>query len=270
MAEKTSDPQTILSVTVGNDLTQIGISEGEALMASWQATTPPSMTADEAGVVLHDFFTQHEWFTDVSEFRIDGSIVASVVPALTDAWVQALRKVGGSRPLVVGPGLKTGIRMNYNDPAEIGADRIANMVAARNLIDGALIVVDLGTTTNFSVLDNAGAFCGSVITAGLRPSAKALSTAAAKLASVEVKTPTSVLGKSTSDAMRSGIVMGEAAKIDGLIERIWEELGYETEVIATGSGIDEVAALTKHVMRIEENLTMSGLAILYLMNRAKK
>lgn len=260
----------ILALAIGNDLIRIGILHNEKLTDTWSLTTPAALTVDEAEATIYSFLLTlaHRSGQEFNTLtRFDGAIIASVVPALTDTWIEACRKVCGSRPLVVGPGLKTGIRMNYNDPSELGADRIANIVAARSLLEPPFIVVDMGTTTNFSVMDAEGVFCGGIIAPGLRLSAEALSEKAALLATVGIKTPTNVIGKSTQEATRSGIVFGEAARSDGLIEAIWTELGYETTVIITGANAPEIAPHSKHVDRLEADLTLIGLSELYKKNR---
>lgn len=261
----------VLAINIGNNLIQIGLSRHDDSELVWHVATPNALTSDEARIILTSLFADDECLARFPDFQQpNGAIIASVVPPLTDAWVQASKKICGTRPLVVGPGLKTGLRMNYNDPAEIGADRIADLVAAHELLSGAFIIVDLGTTTNFSIVDSEGVFCGGIIAPGLRVSADALSKGAARLYAVDFRAPSSIIGKSTSEALQAGIIIGEVARMDGLIEKIWDELGYETEVIAAGHGVSEIASLTKHVNRVEENLTMRGLRSLYRMNRSNK
>lgn len=172
-----------------------------------------------------------------------------------------------AQALVVGPGLKTGLKMRYNDPGQLGADRIADLVAAKGSYAHPLIVVDFGTTTNFEVVDPEGAFIGGAIAPGLKLCAKALADAAARLPVVELIAPASMVGKNTREAMQAGIVMGEIARIDGLIDLMWGELGYETDVVATGSDADMLAALSKRIRRVDEHLTLRGLALLHAMNR---
>ena len=156
--------------------------------------------------------------------------------------------------------------MRYNDPAEIGADRIADLVAARALYGAPCVVVDWGTTTNFEVIDRDGAFLGGAIAPGLRLSVASLSQAAARLSVVEVKAPPSVIGKNTREAVQSGAVLGEAARVDGMIDLVWAELGYETPVVASGGDAAGMAALMRHAVHVEEDLSLQGLCLLHRMN----
>ena len=151
-----------LAVDVGNTLTRFGLFEGNELASTWCATTRPVITVDEAHAMLREFFLIRGLSSPSHEVSIERAIVSSVVPSITDAWVQAAHAVSTSRPLVVGPGLKTGLKMRFDDPGEVGSDRIADMVAAKELFGFPLIVVDFGTTTNFEVLDEGGAFAGGI------------------------------------------------------------------------------------------------------------
>ena len=240
--------RTVLCVDVGNSDTNLGLFVGGELEATWKVTTTERMTADEARMRMAGLFDMLE--RDGRRAICDDAVIASVVPGLTDAWVTATRALTGRRPLVVGPGVKTGVKMRYNDPGELGADR-----------------VDLGTTTNFEVVDEGGSFVGGIIAPGVKLSAKALSDAAAQLAMVDLKAPASVVGKNTREAMQAGVVMGEVALIDGLIDMVWRELGYETDVIATGSDAAAIAALSQRVARTDEHLTLRGLSMLHTLNR---
>ena len=182
-----------LAIDVGNTLTRFGLFEGNELASTWCATTRPVITVDEAHAMLREFFHIRGFSSGPREISIERAIVSSVVPSITDAWVQAAHAVSASRPLVVGPGLKTGLKMRFDDPGEVGSDRIADMVAAKELFGFPLIVVDFGTTTNFEVLDEDGAFAGGIIAPGLRLSLSALSSAAARLSMVEMKAPASIV-----------------------------------------------------------------------------
>ena len=257
--------RTVLCVDVGNSDTNLGLFVGGELEATWKVTTTERMTADEARMRMAGLFDMLE--RDGRRAICDDAVIASVVPGLTDAWVTATRALTGRRPLVVGPGVKTGVKMRYNDPGELGADRVADLVAARTAYTAPFIVVDLGTTTNFEVVDEGGSFVGVIIAPGVKLSAKALSDAAAQLAMVDLKAPASVVGKNTREAMQAGVVMGEVALIDGLIDMVWRELGYETDVIATGSDAAAIAALSQRVARTDEHLTLRGLSMLHTLNR---
>lgn len=261
----------VLTVDLGNSETDLGLFADGELTATWTATTPERLTADEAWAVVASFIHLVEdaelLGAGRGPVRLDDGIVASVVPDLTDSWVVALNRLSGRRPLVVGPGLKTGLKMRYNDPGELGADRVADLVAAKDAYASPFIVVDFGTTTNFEIVDREGAFVGGIIAPGLKLSAKALSEAAARLPTVDVKAPASIVGKNTREAMQAGIVMGEVARIDGLVDMTWDELGYETDVVATGSDASVLAALSQRVQHVDEHLSLRGLALLHALNR---
>lgn len=254
----------VLAVDVGNTTTRLGFSIGGEVVATWSATTPERFTCDEALVVLRDFFSLRS-----IDAAVGGAIVSSVVPALTDVWASALGSLSHRRALIVGPGLKTGLRMLFDDPGEVGSDRIADAVAARAIVEGPVIVVDFGTTTNFEVIDENGAFAGGIIAPGLRLSLSALADAAAKLNMVEIKAPRSVIGRNTRTAMQSGAVLGEIARIDGLIDCIWDELGYRGSVIMSGEDAAALSALSQHDALVVEDLTLQGLFELELLNRRK-
>lgn len=245
-----------LAIDVGNTLTRFGLFEGNELASTWCATTRPVITVDEAHAMLR-------------EVSIERAIVSSVVPSITDVWMQAAHAVSASRPLVVGPGLKTGLKMRFDDPGEVGSDRIADMVAAKELFGFPLIVVDFGTTTNFEVLDEDGAFAGGIIAPGLRLSLSALSSAAARLSMVEMKAPASIVGTNTRTAIQSGAVMGEVARIDGLIDMIWQEMGCAGGVVMSGDDASALAALCSHEAQVEPDLTLLGLGMLERLNRRR-
>ena len=269
----------VLAVDVGNTVTRCGLFVDGALEATWEGATHDRMTSDEARLLIANFFgmlerdcaRDEDGGRDASVSMIgaggpDDAILSSVVPDLTDIWVQALARECGRKPFVVGPGLKTGLKMHYNDPSEVGSDRVATLVAARKRYGYPLIVVDLGTTTNFDVLDSDGAFAGGVIAPGIAMSAKALAQAAARLPVIEVKVPSSVIGKSTREAMQAGVVCGEVARIDGLVDAIWAELACETDVIATGANAPAIASLSSRITLADEFLALTGLGLLYELN----
>lgn len=271
----------VLAVDVGNTATRFGLLDGLELAASWEFATRSRMTADEARLEIANFLTMLErdcarGIADCPGFAPESgggiaagpadAILSSVVPDLTDVWVSALTIECARRPFVVGPGLKTGLKMHYNDPSEVGSDRVATLVAAREAYGYPLVVVDLGTTTNFDVLDEHGAFAGGVIAPGLALSAHALAQAAARLPVIEIKVPSSVIGKSTREAMQAGVVLGEAARIDGLVDAIEEELGCKARVIATGAHAAAVAALSERIERADESLVLRGLGMLFALN----
>lgn len=282
---------TVLVIDAGNTATRFGLSCAGVLFATWEHATYRRMTADEATLALADFLRALKGgvahvdaaaladlvetldlrdgarsLVDDPVLPADG-IVSSVVPSLTEVWVEALARLCGRAPLVVGPGLKTGLKMSYSDPGEVGGDRVADMVAASRTYGAPTIVVDLGTTTNIEVLDEKGSFAGGLIAPGARLSAEMLSNAAARLPLVEIKPPSAVVGRSTREAMQSGMVLGEAARIDGLIDMIWDELGYASSVVLSGRDAEVFCALMRHEATVDQTLTLRGLVMLHEMNR---
>jgi type III pantothenate kinase len=278
---------SILAVDVGNTVTCLGLFEQGELLATWDMATRDTMTVDEIRLALHGFLKvldveqnsaqavrrlSDEAHTDsvhagnASPMPDDG-IISCVVPNLTAEYAAALEKEFGRFPIIVGPGIKTGIKMHYNNPAEVGPDRIAGMVAAAKSYALPLAVVDLGTATNIMVLDAQGVFIGGLIAPGLELSARALSQAAACLPVIEIKAPEQVIGKNTRDAMRSGFILGETARIEGLIDMIWNELGEEGEIIVTGTDASKIAQLLAYDVQVDDTLTLRGLDLLYTRNR---
>ena len=262
MANK--NEQVILCVNIGNTVTKLGLFRGKELAATWVVTTPFSTTVSEVQTVLMTFAAS---LSDEALKKPDDGIVASVVPTVTDKWISALNIECGKQPLVVGPGLKTGIKLGYSDPSEIGADRIADVVAARSKYSCPLIVINMETTTTFEVINDKGEFVGGVIALGLEASVRELSNVAAKIPVIEVKAPATVIAKSTRESVQAGAVMGEVARIDGLVEMMWAELGYKTRVIAAGSHAHLIQTLSKTVDECVDNLTLHGLNLLYMRNR---
>ena len=267
MGEETARSITILAIDVGNTVTRFGLFDGRELSATWEITTQTRMTSDEAQLAVMGFFFMQRQKTTFSQ--PDDSVLSCVVPTLTEVWTAALREVCGRSPLVVGPGLKTGIKMRYRDPAEIGSDRVADLVAVHAQYDAPLVVIDLGTTTNFEIIDAQGTFLGGIIAPGLALGARSLSQAAARLPLIELKAPASIIGTSTREAMQSGVVMGEVARIDGLIDLVFAELGSEATVIMTGASAAEMSALLVHEALVDDTLTLRGLQKLYEMNRRR-
>lgn len=258
----------VLTVDIGNTTTRFGLFSLEGgepgLEGTCELTTPARITADEARIQAA------QALAIMGAEPVPDAILSCVVPALTDAWRHALAELCGARPLVVGPGLKTGVRMRYDDPAEIGPDRIADVVATRAAFGAPAVAIDLGTTTNFEAIDADGAFAGGIIAPGVALGARSLAQAAARLPMIELRAPERVIGRSTQTAMQSGVVLGEAARIDGLIDAIAGELGAEAPIVITGNGARDIAALLKHDAAVDETLTLRGLALIWQLNRRKR
>ncbi|MCI8469642.1 MAG: type III pantothenate kinase [Eggerthellaceae bacterium] len=281
--------ETLLVVDVGNTVTQMGLAREGRLTARWEVATRTAATPDECCLAVEGFLDAAARGLAEAPAPLppdaagagDGApgdggepagrpgdaALACVVPALTSAWEAALRRVTGRRPLVVGPGVKTGLRMGYKDPAEVGADRIADLVATREDHGAPALVVDLGTATTFEVIDADGSFAGGLIVPGAAMGARALADAAARLPQVELRAPGAVIGRSTEEAMRSGIVWGEAARIDGLADLIEAELGYALPLILSGEGAGLLAGLLRHEAAADPALTLRGLVRLHALNR---
>jgi len=250
----------VLAVDVANQITRFGLFCGDELQASWSVTTPARITSDEARLTIKSFLGEEQ--ADSLE-----AILSCVVPDLSNTWFEALRGVSKQRPLVVSPGIKTGLHMNYNDPSEVGSDRIADMVAAKKLFGFPLVIIDCDTTINYQVLSQDGSYVGGLISAGPTLTAQALSQVAARLPIIELSLPQTVLGKNTRESIQSGIIRGEAASINGLIEMIWTELGYKTTVVLSGEHAALFAPLLSHEAVIGNNLTLIGLNEIYKLNR---
>ncbi len=258
------DEGAMLAIAIGNTVTKLGLFRGEELKATWGVMTPESMTPSEAQTVLMNFDAAID---DADVPYPTGSIIASVVPTLTDTWVGVLSRWCGARPLVVGPGLKTGMRLGYSDPSEIGADRIADAAAARSMFPLPLIAITMGATTTFNVINEKGDFIGGVIAPGLDASMRSLSMTAAKIPVVDLRAPKAIIARSTREAVQAGAVMGEVARIDGLIEMIESELGASAHVVAAGAHARLLQALSTHIDECVDDLTLRGLRVLYERNR---
>src|SRR6185436_16217163 len=252
----------LLVVDIGNTNVVMGLYEGEKLVQTFRVATVRSRTEDEYAVLLQQLFSLRQ----LSSKSVTGSIIASVVPQLTDVMVSAIRQAVGREPLIVGPGVKTGISVLYDNPQDVGADRIVDAVAAYARYQTGVIIVDFGTATTFNCVSPKGEYLGGVIVPGVKVSLEGLIQSAAKLRPVELTAPPHVLGRNTTHALQSGVIHGYAAMVDGLVDRLIEELGFPCRVIATG-GLSSL--IGKHAKRIEEfdlNLTLEGLRILYERN----
>lgn len=258
--ENSPGENSLLAVDVGNTHTRLGIFSAGELVGTWELTTHERLTADEVRMQLAQVAAL------MGESLPNEAILASVVPVLTDVWHRALGASCPGRVYVVGPGLKTGVRMSYDDPSEVGADRMADVVAARADYGAPVVVVDLGTTTNFEVVDVEGAFAGGIIAPGVALGARSLAAAAARLPMVELRAPASVIGRNTRAAMQSGVVLGEVARIDGLLDAISGELGENAPVVVTGDGAEAMVALLRHEATVDDTLTLRGLREIWRLN----
>lgn len=251
----------LLAIDVGNTQTVIGVYDGAELRHMWRIATNKKHTSDELRLKLMPLLSSEGIGAD----GLGGAALASVVPQLTHGWRSALRKLVGADPLVctadsAGEEL---FPTAYANPAEIGADRVADAVAARALYGQPVVVVDFGTATNIEVVDRDGAFAGGVIAPGVETSASALFSHANRLSAIELEDPHTAIGGNTAQAIQAGIVYGEADRVDGLVRRIFEQLGYEAPVVATGGLASRVAPLSRTITHVNKELTLEGLRRIY-------
>jgi type III pantothenate kinase len=254
----------LLAVDVGNTHTVLALYEGRRLAHSFRIESAKGRTADELSVLLQQLLS----LRGVAPGDVRGSILGSVVPALSEVFVTAARATFQHEMLVVGPGIKTGMPILIDNPREVGADRIVNAVAAYERVRGGVIVVDFGTATTFDCVSPKGEYLGGAISPGVQIAADALFTRAAKLPRIELQKPPRVVGRNTTHAMQSGILYGYVGLVDGLVERLRAELGFPCRVLATGGLAPIVAAESRTIEDTDEMLTLEGLRILHERNAA--
>ena len=250
----------LLAIDVGNTQTVLGLYEGSTLAYMWRVATNKKETADELRLKVRPLIESEGLRAD----DVEGSVLASVVPALTTGWTEALHRFTGADPLICNAHAAGDLfDTTYANPSEIGADRIADAVAARALYGSPVVVVDFGTATNMEVIDAQGNFIGGVIAPGMETSAAALFSHATKLAATELVDPHTAIGGNTTEAIQAGIVYGEVARVDGIVRRIFAQLGYEAPVVATGGLAARIAELSEVVTAINPELTLEGLRLVY-------
>src|SRR6185436_8843408 len=252
----------LLAVDIGNTNIVFGLYRETTLMQTFRAETARSRTADEYGVLLGQMLS----LRGIESRSVSAGILASVVPPLTDVMVEAIRHACARDPVVVGPGLKTGIAVKYESPRDVGADRIVNAVAAFERYHAGVIVVDFGTATTFDCVSPKAEYLGGVIVPGVQVSLDGLLARAAKLSRIEIAAPPKVVGRNTTHALQSGIVHGYAALVDGLVGKLERELEFPCEVLATGGLARLIAPQTERLKVVDENLTLEGLRLLHQRN----
>jgi type III pantothenate kinase len=255
----------LLAVDVGNTQTHFGTFRGTELVEHWRFATVRVSTADELGAALRNLLELRGM--GIADLR--HSIVSSTVPELGPEWRDMAERYLGHEMLVVGPGIKTGMALRYDNPREIGADRLVNAVAAYDKVRDACIVVDFGTAITYDPVSAEGEYLGGIICPGVEISMEALTARAAKLPNIDLGAPRQLIGKTTADAIRSGVIYGFAGQVDGIVRRLRAEMGDETETIATGGLAHHIVPFTETIDQVDELLTLTGLRILYERNRSE-
>ena len=248
----------LLAVDVGNTQTVLGLYDAERLVDTWRLATERTRTGDELGVLLGGLLDPES---------VDGVCLSTTVPSIVREWERLAARWADARLLVVGPGVKTGIPIRYDDPREVGPDRIVNAVAAKARYGAPAIVVDFGTSTNFDVVSPEGEYVGGVLAPGIEISMEALFARAARLVNVDFVAPATVIGKTTVGGLQSGLVYGFAGQVDGIVARIREELqAPQARAIATGGLAEVVAPHSAVIERVDPFLTLEGLRLVWELN----
>jgi type III pantothenate kinase len=253
----------LLTIDVGNTNLTLGLYEGEQLGRHWRLATDHARMPDEYGLQLLGLLEN----AGCSRDGLAGVSLASVVPPLTMRVVQACREYLKQEPLIVDTGVKTGIKIRYEDPKAVGADRVCDAVAVMHLYGGPACIIDFGTATTFNALTRSGEYLGGAITAGINLAAEALSTRAAKLPNIDLQRPPSVIGRNTVHAMQAGLLFGYVSMVEGMVTRFRAELGDDMKVIATGGLVEIVARETDVIQHIAPWLTLDGLRIIWELNQ---
>ena len=254
----------LLAIDVGNTQTTIGLFDGSEVRNLWRLHTNPQSSTDELHIQLHGLFDN----AGVPHDAVDGAALATVVPAATHMWKKVCREMFGLDALMIN--VKTAgsmIDMSAYRRSDLGADRVADAVAARELYGSPVIVVDFGTATNMEIIDKDGAFAGGIIAPGVQSSMNALFSRAALLPQVELVDPKVAIGRNTVKAMQVGIVYGEIDRVDGLVHRVWKQLGYETKVISTGGLAGNMSVLSSTISEVNTELTLHGIRIIFENNQ---
>ncbi len=252
----------LLALDVGNTNVTLALFDGDRLAADWRVTSRREWTADEVAVELRDLFELRDF-----EFSaVTGVVIASVVPTINPALVEASRRYLKCEPVMVGPGVKTSVRIRYENPRDVGADRIANALAAYTKYGGPVVVIDFGTAVTYDAIDADGDYLGGAIAPGIEISLDALVSHTAMLRRVEAVAPDSIIGRNTINSIQSGLVWGFVAQVEGMVKRMVDELGGKARVIATGGQAPLVAGLTSVIEATDPLLTLEGLRLIYAQN----
>ena len=253
----------LLAIDIGNTNIVLGGFENDNLCFVARIATNPSKTEDEYATKIRSVLHLH----NVDDATVDGAIISSVVPPLNQIMKSAIKTAYGVTPIMVGPGIKTGINIHCDSPSSVGADLICACVATHHIYGSPSLIIDMGTATKMLLMDNSGTFVGASIIPGVNIALKALSGGTAQLPQISLEAPKSVAGKNTVDCMRSGVVFGNAAMLDGMIDRFCEETGEDIRIYATGGLSSTIVCHCKHDITLDKDLVLKGLNILYNKNK---
>jgi type III pantothenate kinase len=253
----------LIAIDIGNTEINVGVFDGEELKTTWHVATVVHRTSDEHAVQFLNLLASRK----LKPGDINKVALCCVVPQMIPAFVEMFKQYFGVAPLVVAAGIKTGMRINMDNPREVGADRIADAVAAHELYGQPVIVVDLGTATTFDTISKEGDYIGGAIAPGMLTAAEAMFQKAAMLPHIELARPAKAIGANTIDAMKSGIVFGYVALVEGMVARIQKELGARPKVVATGGFCRMIAAETRVIDEVNPNLTLIGLRLIHRLNQ---
>ncbi|MCD7763198.1 MAG: type III pantothenate kinase [Lachnospiraceae bacterium] len=255
----------ILAIDIGNTNTVLGCCRDQSILFVERLSTAPSRTVLEYAISIKNVLELYQ----IDRKEIAGAIISSVVPPLTNLFREAVQKIVGIEPMVVGPGVKTGLNILMDNPAQVGSDLIVNAVAAITEHEAPLIVIDMGTATTISVIDAKKNYIGGMIMPGIRVSLDSLVSRTSQLVRISLDAPKRLIGKNTAECMKSGVIHGNAACIDGMIDRIEQDLGEKTTVIATGGLAPKIIPHCVHEIQLDDALLLKGLMYIYYKNKAE-